>query len=167
MRNASELMNDKEFILKAMKKTPSPKSVNSFFYRYVNEYLKKDKSFRLEMLKALFTNEYVLLQEDIEWFVQEYCYQAEYEILKNDIQFQQYLRDNFTPTMVMPEELTRWNNIDEKNEKRRYRKSVTRIHNENQARFDDMMSCFATEKTEDKDDLEGFFYDTPLIDMEF
>ncbi len=155
MKNSKELVNDKEFLIEAMKITPNPRECNHFFYVYVNEYLKKDAGFRLDMLRALFMNVYILGRSDIEWFVERYGFQHEYDIIKADKSFQQYLQNEFQPTLDIPDKIKKWNNIDEKKEYRRYRKTLTEIHNDNQARFNDQQNCF--DKEEEIDPVEAFF----------
>lgn len=157
MKNSKELIDDKEFLLKAMKVTPSPIECTHFFYDYVNPYLKKDKKFRMKLLKTMFLNDHILGQADIEWFVEKYHYEVEYDTLRIDESFKQYLIQTFEPKLEIPESLNHWDNIDEKNEKRRYKKSHIRMHDIAQDRFNDMMRCFAVDDQEEVDDYADFY----------
>lgn len=84
LENFKFLMNDKEFLIKLAKITPNPIMCENYFYLYVNPYLKKDASFRLNFLKAIYMNENVYKLEDIN-SINELCgFEKENEQLLND-----------------------------------------------------------------------------------
>lgn len=85
--NFPNLMDDKEFLIEAAKVTPKPTTIDNYFYMYINPYLKKDKNFKLEFLKAVYLNEQVYEWSVIKDVV-EFCdLQYENEILLRDQKF--------------------------------------------------------------------------------
>ncbi len=159
MVNSKMLVDDKEFLLKAITITPNPKDCDYFFYDYVNEYLKKDKNFRLEFLKNLFKNNNVLTKSDIEWFVTIYQFEKKLEMIAHDKEFYTYLMTH-KPSSELPESFINWHNFDEKIEKCKSAKKYIRINDKLLARFDSLMECFTPEiravELQDEDDREEY-----------
>ena len=71
-KNFTELMDDKEFLIEIAKLTPKPTECANYFWLYVNPYLKKDKQFRLDLLRAIYLNESVY-ELDVINTVIEFC----------------------------------------------------------------------------------------------
>lgn len=84
-KNFTELMDDKDFLIEIAKLTPKPTECANYFWLYVNPYLKKDKQFRLELLKAIYLNESVY-ELDVINTVVEFCgFEQENSQLVTDI----------------------------------------------------------------------------------
>lgn len=49
-------MNDKNFLLKAVKFTPNPRLCQNYFYQYINKNLKNDKMFNYQFLNNVIFN---------------------------------------------------------------------------------------------------------------
>ena len=82
--NFSELMNDSDFLLDMAKITPNPVMCESYFYEFINDYLKRDGKFRLQFLKNVYLNVNVFKKVDIDWVVNTYELEKENEILLTD-----------------------------------------------------------------------------------
>lgn len=90
--NFPNLMNDREFVLQIAKSSRNPATCKIYFYDYVNPYLKQDKDFKLQFLKAVYLNENVYTLEDINTIV-EYCeMQNENKILLSDLEFKRTIQ---------------------------------------------------------------------------
>ena len=97
-KNFKHLMNDKDFLLAIATITPNPTVCDNYFYIYVNQYLKKDSSFKLELLKQIYMNENVYLLNDINVIVNFCKFQKENEILLSDIEFKREFMTKFNIT---------------------------------------------------------------------
>ena len=85
--NFKELIDDDEFLIKAAEISYNPAECSIFFYDYVNPFLKKNKDFKLQFLKAIYLNVNVYKLEDIKTIV-EYCrFEEENEIILSDLEF--------------------------------------------------------------------------------
>ena len=49
-------MNNREFLLNAVKLTPNPRACKNYFYQYINKNLKKDKVFNFQFLNNIIFN---------------------------------------------------------------------------------------------------------------
>ena len=99
-KNFKHLMNDKDFLLAIAIITPNPTECANYFYIYVNPYLKKDSTFKLELLKQIYMNENVYQLNDINIIVDFCKFQKENEILLNDIEFKKEFMERFNITAV-------------------------------------------------------------------
>lgn len=86
-QNFSELMNDEEFILEAVKLSPNPVSCINYFYKYVHPQLKKKYDFRLNFLKGVYLNEHVFKVEDINLIAEELKLEDVNFAIKRDREF--------------------------------------------------------------------------------
>ncbi len=142
MKNSKELVNDKEFLYRAAKITPAPNKCESFFYEYVNKYLKRNKEFRIQFLRSLFLNENVLTRNEIEWFVTTYGFEKEYEVLRQDCVLLQDIIANTVDAMRISESLKIWNTREEKMNKTSMLKALKKINNIFILRALSLISCF-------------------------
>ncbi len=137
----AEILNDdEEFLLKMARIAPSPLECKNFFYYYINEYLKKNKEFRLKFLKALYLNENLYTKEDIEFFVETYGFQSENELITADESFYEEVKENFAVFYPLPEK--NWNNIEEKKAIRQYTKMTAKMNDEFELRLLSLLSLF-------------------------
>lgn len=85
--NFTELMDDSEFLLDIAKTSRNPAECPIYFYDYINPYLKKNKNFRLQFLKAVYLNDNVFKLEDMNTIV-DYCgMKKENDIILSDLEF--------------------------------------------------------------------------------
>ena len=54
--NFAYYMNDREFLLNAVKLTPNPRLCKNYFYQFINKNLKKDKVFNYQFLNNIIFN---------------------------------------------------------------------------------------------------------------
>jgi len=85
--NFNELMNDADFLIAAAKITPNPVDCENYMYFWVNNYLKKNSTFKLQFLKSIYMNENVYKLEDINIIVESLGLIHENKILLADEEF--------------------------------------------------------------------------------
>ncbi len=140
MKYAKSLVNDREFLLKAGRKTASPRNCKNFFYGYINKYLRMDENFRLSFLRALYLNDNLFTSEDIMCFVETFHFEKENRILTKDYELFTAIKEKFNEYFTsIP---LKWDNIDEKNAVRRYVKYNNKVNNEYEERLASLLSLF-------------------------
>jgi len=111
MMRSKELVDDEEFLCHAARITPNPRECSNFFYEYVNEYLKKNKKFRVNFLKGLFLNEHILTRRDIKVFVDAYEFGDEYETITKDVEFKKEVKQ-VLQALIDAKEVSEYRNYD-------------------------------------------------------
>lgn len=86
-KNFPNLMDDEEFLLNIAKTSINPAECEIYFYDYVNQYLKKNKEFRLKFLKAIYLNDNVYKLEDINSIVEYLQMEEENILILSDLEF--------------------------------------------------------------------------------
>lgn len=160
--NFASLTNDKEFLIKAAKISPNPVDCENYFYIFINSYLKKDKNFRLEFLKAIYLNENVYKLEDINSFVEMFGFEKENEIILNDELFMQNILERIE-NLCVNGTLEYHCSGEDKNELHDYKVKA----NEAKVEFENMkngltkilksFSCYVEEKPETEETKDNFW----------
>ncbi len=146
MKFSKILTNDMYYLVDAAKITPSPKDCDCFFYQYINEYLKANEKFRLDFLKALFLNENILKKSEIEWFVENFEFEKEYDIITSDTAFKAVVSEHFRSFYDLSANMIKTMTITGKKSKKKTKRSITNLNNEYLFRFNSLMSCFNRQK---------------------
>lgn len=147
LKNFTYYMNDREFLLKAARITEDPYIVENYFYEYVNEYLKKDPSFRLEFLKQVMLNNNVYSMRTINWFVKTYGFEKEKKSLFTDKEFYLTLKARLEENPELP--VYNCSGKDEK-ELKRYQNAYNSVmvsHENRENGIKGMLSAFTLPKT--------------------
>ncbi len=158
------LTNDRYYLVQAARITPVPAECQNFFYHYVNQYLKDNAEFRLEFLKSLFLNDNILTRKELEWFIDNFGFQTEYEIIKNDIAFQEVVKETFRAFYDLSNNAMNNMAIKTKKAKKLVERNITRMNNEYTRRLNSLLSCFKREKLYGSEASEIFANDAVLTD---
>lgn len=160
------LTNDRYYLVQAARITPSPMECSNFFYYYINEHLKANAQFRLEFLKALFLNDNILTRPEIEWFVNQFGFEAEYELIKLDLDFKAHVQEVFDEFYHLSEQSMNSMAIKTKKGKKLAERNITRMNNEYIRRYNSLMSCFGKQKLyagEQEDEFDEIVLDPTLL----
>lgn len=103
LENFAILMDDAEFLLHCALISPNPQNCFNYFYHFVNENLKRNKTFRMEFLKAIYLNDNVYTLESINWFVDSFGFQKENEALRKNQEFKKRVQARLGEQFEFPE----------------------------------------------------------------
>ena len=148
LENFKNLMDNSEFLIRCASISPNPKDCTNYFYNFVNENLKRNKSFRTEFLKAIYLNDNVYTLESINWFVETFGYERENAKLLNDLEFKKCFEARLGECIAYPQ--YHYDGQVKKN-LTTYKKLRNDIKILNQNREDglrEILSTFKREKTE-------------------
>lgn len=164
--NFDELMNDSSFVLEMAKITPNPVMCESYFYEFVNRYLKQDFKFRVQFLKNVYLNVNVYKKEDISWLVNTYDLEKENELILSDIAF----RAEFAKRIIEIEdsEFLEYHCSGEKKELHDYkvkRNEIKILHENMKNGLNEILKGFAKQEIEEKIEI-AFEKNEQRIDVE-
>lgn len=164
--NFSELMNDSDFLLDMAKITPNPVMCESYFYEFINDYLKRAGKFRLQFLKNVYLNDNVFKKDDIDWVVNTYELEKENEVVLNDVVF----KAEFAKRIIEIEdaEFMEYHCSGDEKELHNYkvkRNEIKVLHENMKNGLNEILKGFAKQEIEEKIET-AFETDDGLIDVE-
>ena len=102
IENFPNILNYEELLLDFAKISPNPLECSDYFYKFINDHIKKKKSFKIEFLRQIYLNENVYTLVDIEKIIKLYDLEKENDVLLFDTALRDLLKIRLDNAQTFP-----------------------------------------------------------------